>query len=115
MPPIDEYYEFQIGEGIRIAIDVDEGDLDSVSSPSSQMRRVKNRPLGPPQPFVGEPIDADVLSLSAGAGFVLAIDDTANLSPGWYLQDLRFLVSGVPFITSPVGIRLVPAVTGSEP
>lgn len=114
MARIAQYYEFQIGESIRIALDALDGNLDEVTSEASQLRLVKYRPVNTRQPYIGDAIDADIIPMTIGEGYILAVDDTADMVPGWYLQDFGCLIAGAPYITDAWAIRMLPAVTSIE-
>lgn len=114
MGNVAQYYERQVGESIRIALDVFDGGVEDVQSLASQLRRVKYKPVTTSQAFIGDPIDADIIPMTVGTGWIIVVDDTAEMTPGWYLQDVKMMIDGAPYITEPVAIRLVPAVTSLE-
>lgn len=114
MADIDEYYERTIGEAVKIALDVVDGNLDEVSQVTSQLRRVKNRPVSTSQQFIGEPVDAQPIPMTIGSGFIFTVEDSSEMTPGWWLQDARMLISGSPYTTPPIAIYMVPGVTGLE-
>lgn len=112
MAAIDEYYERTIGEAVRIALDVVDGNLDEVTEVSSQLRRVAFRPVSTSQPFLGDPVDAQIIPMTVGVGYIVTVEETDSMEPGWWLQDVRMLVNGSPYTTKPIAVRMVPGVTG---
>jgi len=117
-------YSLAIGATLCLYLEAVEGDPTLVTPVVAAIKPVASEGADVPAesvPAVGAAIitaqslspGVNIDGTAIGPGFEVTIDAavSATLAPGLYLMDLAFAVGGLPFVTSPVMIRAVNAVS----